>query len=68
MNALWHERNKMPPKATLEERIQWHLAHREHCACREVPRSLLAARPDLFDKSEASRPSINAQADSAPND
>jgi hypothetical protein len=32
----------MPAKATLEQRIQWHKEHQEHCACREVPKSLLA--------------------------
>lgn len=41
MNKLWHEQNKMPAKATLEQRVQWHLEHQKQCACREVPRSLL---------------------------
>jgi hypothetical protein len=41
MNKLWHEQNKMPPKATLEQRIQWHKEHRSHCACRQAPKSLL---------------------------
>jgi hypothetical protein len=41
MNKLWHAQNKMPPKATLEQRIQWHKEHQKHCDCREVPRSLL---------------------------
>ncbi len=48
MNKLWHDRNKMPLKATLEQRIQWHREHQIHCACREVPRSLVAIRPQLF--------------------
>jgi hypothetical protein len=38
MNKLWHEQNKMPPKATLEQRIQWHTEHQRHCACREAPK------------------------------
>jgi hypothetical protein len=42
MNKLWHTQNKMPPKATLEQRIQWHREHQLHCACREVPKSLLS--------------------------
>jgi hypothetical protein len=42
MNKLWHAENRMPAKATLEQRIQWHKEHQEHCACREVPKSLLA--------------------------
>ena len=40
MNKSWHEKNKMPPKATLEQRIKWHREHQQHCACRETPRSL----------------------------
>jgi hypothetical protein len=42
MNKPWHEQNKMPPKATLEQRVQWHREHQKHCACREVPKSLSA--------------------------
>ena len=42
MNKEWHAKNPMPPKATLEQRIQWHSEHRKQCACREVPKSLLA--------------------------
>jgi hypothetical protein len=40
MNKLWHANNKMPPKATLEQHIQWHREHQLHCACREIPKSL----------------------------
>jgi hypothetical protein len=41
MNKEWHAENKMPAKATLEQRIQWHREHQLHCACREAPKSLL---------------------------
>lgn len=41
MNKVWHETNKMPPRATLQQKIDWHKNHKEHCACREVPKSLL---------------------------
>ena len=41
MNKLWHSLNKMPQKATLEQRIQWHREHQIHCACREAPKGLL---------------------------
>jgi hypothetical protein len=41
MNKLWHDRNKMLPKPTLEQRIQWHREHQKHCACREAPKGLL---------------------------
>jgi hypothetical protein len=40
MNKQWHTENKMPPKATLEQRIQWHREHQLHCTCREAPKSL----------------------------
>jgi len=40
MNKLWHEQNKMPPKATLDRRIRWHQEHQKHCACRQAPKGL----------------------------
>ena len=36
-SAQWHERNAMPRKATLEERIKWHLEHTKECGCRPMP-------------------------------
>ncbi|MGA2276004.1 MAG: hypothetical protein ABSG00_00250 [Terracidiphilus sp.] len=55
MNKLWHSENKMPPSATLEQRIQWHNEHQKHCACRPAPKSLVLARPDLFRTATSSR-------------
>jgi hypothetical protein len=40
MNKQWHEQNRMPAKATLEQRIEWHREHQQHCACREAPKNL----------------------------
>jgi hypothetical protein len=60
MNKQWHAENKMPPKASLEQRIQWHREHQLHCACREVPRSVAAARPDLFAPAKSRRTSTSA--------
>lgn len=37
LNRAWHEAHRMPPKATLEERILWHQAHAANCACRPMP-------------------------------
>jgi hypothetical protein len=34
INKEWHLANKMPPKATLEQRAKWHKEHLKHCACR----------------------------------
>lgn len=33
----WHQANKMPENATLEQRIAWHVEHALHCGCREMP-------------------------------
>jgi hypothetical protein len=37
INRAWHEAHRLGAKATLEERIAWHLAHAQACACREMP-------------------------------
>ncbi len=42
MNKEWHKANKLPQKASLEDRIRWHVAHAGNCGCRPVPKSLLA--------------------------
>lgn len=36
INKEWHLAHPMPPKATLNERIAWHLEHTKHCNCREL--------------------------------
>jgi hypothetical protein len=43
LNRAWHAKHRMPAKATLDQRIQWHLDHREHCGCRPIPAKLAAA-------------------------
>jgi hypothetical protein len=60
MNKLWHEQNKMPPKATLDQRIQWHSAHQIYCACREVPKNLIALRPERFEARKGRRKTPSA--------
>jgi hypothetical protein len=42
MNKEWHRQNKMPKKATLQERLNWHLEHQRHCDCRPMPENLAA--------------------------
>jgi hypothetical protein len=42
-NKVWHERNRMPVRATLNERIHWHRAHAKHCACRPMPARIVQA-------------------------
>ncbi|MDF2774911.1 MAG: hypothetical protein K0S86_4411 [Geminicoccaceae bacterium] len=43
INATWHTKNPMPPRATMAQRITWHQAHAKHCACRPIPESVQAA-------------------------
>jgi hypothetical protein len=40
LNNSWHDKHRMPPNATLAQRIRWHLAHRKHCGCRPIPAKL----------------------------
>ncbi len=40
LNKDWHLHNIMPENPTMEQRIAWHLAHAQHCACREIPAKL----------------------------
>lgn len=43
INAEWHKANRMPARATLDERVAWHLAHLRACACRtDLPATILA--------------------------
>lgn len=41
INADWHLQNKMPEKATIEERIKWHIEHAKNCKCRPIPEKLM---------------------------
>lgn len=40
LNREWRLANRMPANATLEQRIAWHLAHKQHCSCRDIPEKL----------------------------
>jgi hypothetical protein len=41
LNAAWHQRHPIPKKATLDQRVRWHLAHAASCACRAIPETVL---------------------------
>lgn len=41
LNAAWHEAHPMPEKPTLDQRVDWHLAHAANCGCRAVPRLIV---------------------------
>jgi hypothetical protein len=36
LNRGWHLSHRMPPKATLEQRLEWHLEHAKNCQCRAI--------------------------------
>jgi hypothetical protein len=40
MNAAWHSKHPIPPRATLAQRAAWHLAHAKHCGCRPIPKTV----------------------------
>jgi hypothetical protein len=40
LNKEWHRLNRLPSRATREQRIEWHAAHASVCGCREVPESI----------------------------
>jgi hypothetical protein len=41
INATWHEAHKMPSKATLDQRVEWHVEHLRECRCRtDLPVSI----------------------------
>jgi hypothetical protein len=45
VNKQWHAAHLLGRGATRNERIAWHRLHQQHCACRPIPRSLIAAEP-----------------------
>jgi hypothetical protein len=36
INAAWHRSHPMPRNPTLDQRIEWHIAHAKHCGCRPI--------------------------------
>lgn len=40
LNKEWHLAHRMPAKATLEQRIAWHIEHKRNCSCRDMPEKL----------------------------
>lgn len=42
LNREWHRQHRMPPRATREQRIKWHVARALVCACRPVPEGIKA--------------------------
>ena len=42
INREWHLRNRMPTRANLDQKIQWHTDHTRVCACRIIPEKIKA--------------------------
>jgi hypothetical protein len=42
MNKDWHAKNRMPKKATMDQRVRWHVEHARTCACRPIPATVRA--------------------------
>jgi hypothetical protein len=40
LNRAWHAEHRLARNATLEERLDWHLAHAAACGCRDMPASI----------------------------
>jgi len=40
INKEWHSQNRMPQRATFEQRVEWHLEHIKHCTCAPIPKKL----------------------------
>jgi hypothetical protein len=40
INKAWHEKNRMPKNPTIDQRVEWHIAHQLHCQCREMPEKI----------------------------
>lgn len=53
MNSTWDIKHPMPPKATIDQRIKWHITHTKYCACRPIPislRSKIRAKSKVLNK------------------
>jgi Ser/Thr protein kinase RdoA (MazF antagonist) len=57
INAEWHAANRMPRNPSAEQRIAWHIAHAQHCACRPIPPKLQAEIDRYLAGSEMQEPS-----------
>lgn len=48
LNRAWHAAHPMPKNPSLQQRIDWHLAHQQHCGCRPgLPAKLQEAMKKL---------------------
>jgi len=50
INKQWHEQHTMPKNPSLQQRMEWHLAHHKECHCRPIPAGILKALQDQTQK------------------
>jgi hypothetical protein len=43
INKQWHDKNKMPTRPTMDQRIVWWKDHMLNCGCRGIPADVKAA-------------------------
>jgi len=41
LNREWHEKNRMPKNATIDQRVEWHTKHARNCNCRKLEGKIL---------------------------
>ncbi|MFA6467047.1 MAG: hypothetical protein WCV71_04265 [Patescibacteria group bacterium] len=41
LNATWHLKHKMPKNPSLDQKVDWHLAHAKNCQCRPLGAKIL---------------------------
>ena len=62
INAAWHKAHPMPKNATLDQRIEWHVAHIRACGCRQITgklRDQMIARGFDVDALNEARPRVS---------
>ena len=37
MNIAWHECHSQTKDPSIDQEILWHIAHKQHCGCSEIP-------------------------------
>ncbi len=40
LSKQWHDEHPMPKQPSVEQRIEWHIAHQQNCSCRGIPAKL----------------------------
>lgn len=41
-NKYWQLQHPMQVNPTIEQKVEWHLAHQKNCSCRPIPAKLAA--------------------------